>query len=69
MATSPSKTHQNTRWAIGVSSLPPAVMVSMTSDPESEEVTKNTTTNTRPMNDAVCASGSVSSMANYADRE
>ena len=55
MATSPSKTHQNTRWTTGASSLPPAVIVSMTSDPESEEVTKNTTTSKRPMNDVTFA--------------
>ena len=41
-------------------------MVSMTSDPESEEVTKNTTMSTRPKTDMTGASGSVSSSANRA---
>ena len=40
MATSPSKVHQNTRCGTGASILPPAVIVSITSEPESDEVTK-----------------------------
>ncbi len=40
-ATQPSMTAQNTRCAFGGSGLPPAVMMSMTSEPESAEVTKN----------------------------
>ena len=66
MAMTPSKTHQNTRCTTGASSLPPAVMASMTSDPESEDVTKNTTTSTRLTSDVRPASGSVSSIANRA---
>jgi hypothetical protein len=34
--------------------LPPAVMVSITSEPESDEVTKNTITRTMAMNDVIC---------------
>ena len=41
MATAPSNTHQNTRCGTGASTLPPAVIVSITSDPESDEVMKN----------------------------
>src|SRR5690606_18821923 len=37
----PSSTAQNTRWSFGGSRLPPAVMMSMTSDAESDDVTKN----------------------------
>src|SRR5690625_6149128 len=43
-ATTPSITAQNTRWGTGESVLPPAVMLSMTSEPESDEVMKNTST-------------------------
>ncbi len=66
MATIPSNAHQKTRWAIGASSFPPAVMVSMTSEPESEEVTKKTITNTMPMTDVRPASGSISNILNRA---
>jgi beta-ketodecanoyl-[acyl-carrier-protein] synthase len=45
----PSKVHQNTRCGTGASTLPPAVIVSITSEPESDEVTKNTITSTIPM--------------------
>ena len=48
-ATSPSKIAQKTRWGMGASTLPPAVMVSITSEPESDEVTKNTITRMMPM--------------------
>ena len=54
---------QKTRCANGASTLPPAVMVSMTKEPESEEVTKNTTTSTMPMKDVMPAKGNGSSMA------
>ena len=40
MATMPASRHQNTRCCTGASILPPAVMVSITSEPESAEVTK-----------------------------
>jgi hypothetical protein len=43
MAISPLSVHQNTRWVTGASILPPAVMVSMTSEPESDYVTKKMT--------------------------
>ena len=39
IATNPSKMHQNTRCGFGASTLPPAVIVSITSEPVSEEVT------------------------------
>lgn len=62
IATSPSKIAQNTRCGTGASTLPPAVIVSITSEPELDEVTKNTTTRTMPMNDEIAASGRPSSM-------
>ncbi len=43
-ATTPSMTHQKMRWAVEVSVSPPAAMVSTTSEPESDEVMKNTAT-------------------------
>src|SRR5690606_30803199 len=39
-ATAPLITHQKTRWRNGLSVRPPAAIVSMTSEPESAEVTK-----------------------------
>ena len=60
----PSNAHQNTRCTTGASSLPPAVMVSTTSEPESDEVTKKITTSTMAMHDVRPASGSAPSMAN-----
>ena len=41
MATKPSIRAQNTRCGLGESSFPPEVRWSTTSDPESDEVTKN----------------------------
>src|SRR5699024_10407675 len=43
-ATAPSRIAQKTRVAFGVSTLPPQASMSMTSDPESEDVTKKKTT-------------------------
>ena len=43
-AATPSRIAQNTRVALGVSTLPPHASMSMTSEPESEEVTKKNTT-------------------------
>ncbi len=63
MATMPSNAHQNTRWTTGASSLPPAVMVSTTSEPESDDVTKKITTSTMATADVRPARGSASSMA------
>ncbi len=54
----PSMNAQNTRCALGASTLPPAVMVSITSEPESEDVTKNTITSTMPTKDVIWVSGS-----------
>ncbi len=39
-ATAPSRTAQKSLWSFGGSGFPPAVMMSMTIEPESEEVTK-----------------------------
>ena len=64
IATSPSKVAQNTRCATGASTLPPAVIVSITSEPESDEVTKNTSTSTMPISEVMPASGSGSSILN-----
>jgi len=43
-ATIPSVDAQNILWITGGLGFPPAVIMSMTSEPESEEVTKNVTT-------------------------
>ncbi len=64
IATAPSKIAQNTRCGTGASTLPPAVMVSITSEPESDEVTKNTTTRMIPMNEVIEASGNSASISN-----
>ncbi len=44
MATKPSANVQNTLCFVGESTLPPAVIPSITRNPESDDVTKNTTT-------------------------
>src|SRR5690606_37374797 len=51
MAARPAKMAQNTRGGRGASTLPPADITSMTNDPESDEVTKNTTTSTMARNE------------------
>ena len=43
VATSPWTIAHITLWILGVLSLPPEVIVSMTNEPESDEVTKNST--------------------------
>ena len=58
MATAPSKLAQNIRWITGALVFPPAAIVSITSDPESDEVMKNTSTSTIPMNDVIAVKGS-----------
>ena len=63
MATSPSKVHQKTRCGTGASILPPAVIVSITSEPESDEVTKNTITRMMPIVEVIAVSGSPCSIA------
>ena len=60
---------QNTRWGTGASSLPPAVMESITSDPESEEVMKNTSTSTIARKEVIAVSGSSASIWNSAREE
>src|SRR5690554_836554 len=64
MATTPSKVHQNTRCGVGALTFPPAAMVSITKEPESDDVIKNTTTKRKAMNDVICANGSASNMVN-----
>jgi hypothetical protein len=56
IVTKPSKIAQNTRCGTGASILPSAVIVSMTKNPESEYVTKETTTSTMPRKDVIAAS-------------
>ena len=48
IATSPSTVHQKTRCGTGEFTFPPEAMVSITSEPESDEVMKNTITRTIP---------------------
>src|SRR6056297_201278 len=64
IATAPSKMHQNTRCETGASTLPPAVIVSITSEPESDEVTKNTITRTMPITEVMVANGKAASIWN-----
>src|SRR6056297_4083161 len=64
IATAPSKMHQNTRCETGASTLPPAVIVSITSEPESDEVMKNTITSTMPTKEVISVSGSSPSITN-----
>ena len=59
IATKPSKVHQNTRCGVGASILPPAAIVSITNEPESDEVTKKTITRIMPISDVMPVSGSI----------
>ena len=52
------------RCTTGASILPPAVMVSITRDPESDEVTKNTITRMMPMAEVMPVRGNGSSILN-----
>ena len=61
-AIAPSTVAQNIRWGTGASILPPAVIESITNDPESDEVIKNTSTRTIAINDQIFESGSSSSI-------
>jgi hypothetical protein len=65
-AITPSITAQNTRCGVGASTLPPAVMLSITSEPESDEVMKNTSTSTIARNEVMPAIGKFSSIWNIA---
>ena len=58
MPTRPRAMHQKMRWITGVSVFPPAVMVSITSEPLSMEVTKKISTKVMPIMDVSVASGS-----------
>src|SRR5690606_25743363 len=64
MASTPSSTAQNTRCDTGALILPPAVMVSITSEPESDEVMKNIMTSTTPRKEEMEANGYWPSMVN-----
>src|SRR5690625_1667652 len=68
-ATTPSITAQNTRWGTGESVLPPAVMLSMTSEPEADEVMKNTSTSSTPRMGHIEASGRSVSIWNSASSD
>ena len=57
MATAPSAVHQNTRCDTGASVRPPAAMVSMISEPESDEVMKKMMVKSMPKQDRRPASG------------
>src|SRR6056297_1210157 len=63
-ATTPSVTAQNTRCGMGGSASPPAVMMSMTRDPESELVTKKLTTTITPSSEVTSANGKASRNTN-----
>ena len=52
MATAPSRLHQNTRWTAGGSSFPPADVMSMTSEAESDDVMKKITRRTTLVKEA-----------------
>ena len=53
----PSMMAQNTRWGTGDSNLPPDVRWSTTSEPESEEVTKNEITRMMPTSEVNAGQG------------
>ncbi len=59
-------TAQNTRCGFGESSLPPDVRWSTTSEPESDEVTKNETTRMIPTSDVRSESGNACTMSKSA---
>ncbi|CRZ91462.1 Uncharacterised protein [Vibrio cholerae] len=65
-ATAPSSTAQNTRCNTGESNLPPEVILSMTSEPESDDVIKNTKTNTTAITDSTLPKTSESNIWNMA---
>ncbi len=58
----PSAVAQNMRCRMGTSSFPPAVMLSITSEPESDDVTKNTSTRTMATNEVTSGKGKFSSI-------
>lgn len=62
----PSITTQKMRCTTGASTLPPAVIASITSEPESDEVMKNTSTRMMPTAEVRVASGRFSSIWNIA---
>src|SRR5687768_2786033 len=53
----PCSAHQKTRWRLLVSVAPPAASVSTTSEPESDEVTKNTATSRTATDDVSAGNG------------
>ena len=66
VATMPASTHQNIRCTTGASILPPAVMMSITSDPESAEVTKKIAIRQTLIPDTMFVNGRPSSILNRA---
>lgn len=62
MATPPSRVHQNTRCEAGASSFPPADVISITSEAESDEVIKKITRRTTLTKEMICVMGSCSSI-------
>ena len=60
MAIAPSIIAQKALCRIGVSTLPPAVILSITKEPESDEVTKKTNTRIMPNPDSNWPNGSTS---------
>src|SRR5690554_7111233 len=65
-ATAPCSVAQNTRCHTGVFAAPPEASESMTSEPESEEVTKKVMINTTVTKDTMDDSGSSSNSLNNA---
>src|SRR5690554_4376386 len=62
IAMAPSRMAQKIRWEVGAFTLPPEVMLSITNEPESDEVIKNTSTSTMAMRDVSSVSGRPLSM-------
>ena len=65
-AIAPSTDAQNIRCGTGASILPPAVIESITNEPESDDVMKNTNTNKIAINDKILDKGNSSSIWNIA---
>ncbi len=57
---------KKTRCGIGASILPPAVILSITNDPESDDVTKNTKIRITEINDKILPNGNASYIWNIA---
>ena len=66
IATEPSANAQKTLCTTGASSFPPAVILSITSEPESDDVTKNTITKNIAIKDVKSENGRFSNIWNIA---